>query len=276
MRLSGRLRRVAWRLGRKIYCAARGETANQMRLNGEMYAQRCVLGAQHSDERLTVFDVGANLGDWSQALLDQTPPESAGRLDLRLFEPSAESFERIKARFAGAAGTTCERIALSDQTGRARLMMASATGGTNTLEFDKTLERQAVGVAEIETATAAEYCSRNAIDHVHLLKCDTEGHDLKVVKGAASLLAEERIDVLQFEYNHRWIHARAFLKDVFDLVEDSPYIVAALRPARIDLLRSWHMELERFFEANYLLVHPRALAWFAAHDGSFDVSNTYA
>jgi ribonucleotide reductase alpha subunit len=41
-------------------------------------------------------------------------------------------------------------------------------------------------------------------------------------------------------------------------------------------LPNWHPEIERFFAANYALVHDRALGWFDVHRGIFDKANTYA
>jgi len=276
MELNGRARRTAWRLGRKLYCAARGEGHNRMDVNGEAYVQGRVLKAAQAGERRTVFDVGANLGEWTQSLIDQLAPGAGPSVDIWAFEPSPVTYGRLSDRFADRSDVHCIQKALSDEVGRDRLMMASATGGTNTLAFDAGLEQSAEDIVEIEKTTAAQFCEDNAIEHVHLLKCDTEGHDFSVVAGARPLLAAGRIDVMQFEYNHRWIYSRAFLKDVFDAVLDLPYTVCAMRSARIERLREWHPELDRFFEANYLIVHERALGWFDVLDGRFDVSNTYA
>jgi hypothetical protein len=110
---------------------------------------------------------------------------------------------------------------------------------------------------------------------VHLVKSDTEGHDLRVLSGARKMLSQGRIDVFQFEYNQRWITARFFLKDAFALVAGMPYTVARIRPSHIELFEAWHFELERFFEANYLIVHERALGWFDVQRGGFNGSNVY-
>jgi len=276
MELTGSARRVAWRLGRKLYRAARGEGTNRIDINGEAYVQRQVIAAAVPDDNLTVFDVGASLGEWTQSLLGQIKPSGSAAADIWAFEPTPESFERIRVRFADIENVRCVCLALSNAPGCDRLMMASPTGGTNTLSFDNVLTSQAHAVTEVRKSTVAEFCEQNGINHIHLLKCDTEGHDLRVIEGAKPLLAAERIDVFQFEYNHRWIYERAFLKDVFDIMGDLPYTVAAMQSSRIDLLRAWHPELDRFFEANYLLVHERALGWFNVLDGRFDISNTYA
>ena len=268
--------RVVWRLGRKIYCFARGEGANQIDLNGEAYVQKRVLGSAGPGEKIVVFDVGANVGEWTQALIQQIESDRGQDLQVWAFEPSPETHALLSKRNGDRDEITCIPAALSNTEGSGQLMMASATGGTNTLVYDNELEYGAFGMVDVEKRTATSFCQLHKIDHIHLFKCDTEGHDLSVIQGASSLLAQERIDILQFEYNHRWVYARAFLKDVFEMLADSPYHIAIIRPTRIELFPEWHPELDRFFEANYLIVHQSALGWFDVLEGQFDVSNTYA
>ena len=97
-----------------------------------------------------------------------------------------------------------------------------------------------------------------------------------MLKGAVDLFQEGRIDVAQFEYNHRWVYSRSYLKDVFDLLEGLPYRVARIRGDRLELFEDWHPEIERYFEANYLIVRDAAIDWFPTLRGRFDGSNTYA
>lgn len=108
------------------------------------------------------------------------------------------------------------------------------------------------------------------------MKCDTEGHDLSVLQGAYPLLAAARIDIMQFEYNHRWVYSRAFLKDVFKLIEGLDYILVRIDPDNFRVFETWHPELDRFFQSNYALVHKRTFEWLPLCWGSFDQSNTYA
>jgi hypothetical protein len=79
--------------------------------------------------------------------------------------------------------------------------------------------------------------------------------------------------VVQFEYNHRWILSRAYLKDVFDLIENTPYRLAKVCSSSLDIYAEWHPELERFFETNYALVHEQLVAplgcqWFRIGSGN--------
>jgi len=143
--------------------------------------------------------------------------------------------------------------------------------GTNSLHQDSTaVHTQSI---VIDTNTIDHYFQENNIKMVHLLKCDTEGHDMEVLRGAQDALRHELIRVLQFEYNHRWVFSRNFLKDVFDLVAGLPYAIGKVTPSRVEFYSEWHPELERFFEANFLIVHDDARQWFLHHNMVFDTSN---
>ena len=150
------------------------------------------------------------------------------------------------------------------------------TGGTNSLAYLSAGSSDALSIVDVDAVTLDEFCALNEVPHINLIKTDTEGHDICVLRGASEMLQAGRIDVYQFEYNHLWVHSNAFLRNVFQLVQNTPYRVARLLPGRVELVDEWHPELDRFFAGNYLLLHPRALHWFDARPVSFDASNTFA
>ena len=275
------LRRFAWRIGRKIYCASRGEISrNNMRLNGETNLQRCVIEAVPEGEKMLVLDIGANQGDWTIALLEQVPDRQLrGReIDVHAFEPVPATAQRFRSAVEAGkfdASVTLHGCGVSDAEGRATIALHSESGGTNSLHTDLP-DDEARNTIEIDLTSVDAFLDANRIGHVHLVKCDTEGHDAKVLAGAAASLASGNIDIFQFEYNHRWVFSRSFLRDVFELVRGLPYSVIRVEPKGGALIAQWHPELERYFEGNYALVHDRALAWVALREGNFDNANTYA
>jgi FkbM family methyltransferase len=277
------LRRMTWRAGRFLYTRARREQIDtDIDSDGERYLQRCVLHhAGGKADPVVILDVGANQGDWTAALLSQAHSGGASPPTLRIecFEPVPTTRERLTStlsRLDPAGWCRVQPFALSDVAGRTRMAIMSDTGGTNSLHFEDADGMPPGGWVDVETRTLAEFCTSAEIDHVHLLKCDAEGHDFRVINGARDLLAAGRIDVLQFEYNHRWIHSRTYLKDVFDLIKGLPYRCGRLEPASIEVFDTWHPELDRFFQSNYVLLSDKALSWFNTLSGSFDSSNTYA
>ncbi len=225
--------------------------------HGEQRLQRLVVERVRPDCRLVAFDVGARIGDWSRRIIESPPARGKG-YEIHAFEPVPDSRSKIQAAFPQAierGELRVHPIALSDTAGSAHIYVPHFTAGTSTLHPDTALRYEQV--IEVATSTLDEFCSTHAISHIDLVKVDTEGHDLRVIRGAEGMLREGRIGVLQFEYNHRWIYARSFLKDAFDLTFGMPYRVVKVCASALEMYAEWHPELERFFETNYALVHEK-------------------
>lgn len=269
-------RRRMWRIGRWIYMMARGDSANDMRVNGEAELQRAVLADPAHRGCLVVFDVGANVGDWTLSLLRQRDVANITRLQIHAFEPVPMTREVLTRRLAESglsSDVSVVPLALSDSEGSIELY-ATGTAGVNSLHKDPGHSQSSV--MQVRRQTVDAYCKGAGITQIDLLKCDTEGHDMSVLYGARQLLAKGRIGIVQFEYNHRWIFARHFLKDAFDLVENMPYHVGKLTALGVELHERWHPELDCFFESNYVLVHEDRVRTLRCRRGSFDRYNTYA
>lgn len=110
---------------------------------------------------------------------------------------------------------------------------------------------------EVATTTLDAYADHAALDQITLVKIDTEGHDLAVLRGARKLLAEHRILAAQFEYNHRWIAARSYLRDAFELLVPLGYCLGKLTPRGVEFYPGWDADLETFVEGNYVACVPQ-------------------
>lgn len=267
---------AAYRLGRALYKEARGDHPNDMATNGEIFVQECVANAwkqgRLGDQKLVVFDVGANVGDWSAAMLQMLPDcEYPGALNLYAFEPVPTTFAVLERRLGATSGVRLANAALSSENGEAQIFVCGTNAGSNSLHSDSTRGQEAT--VSIATFTTANFMKRQRLTCVHFMKCDTEGHDMEVIRGAMPLLRAGAISVLQFEYNHRWVYSRNFLRDVFVEVEDLPYRVAKLQPDCLLIFDQWHPEMERYFEGNYALVHTDALRWFSRKSAFWDSFN---
>jgi FkbM family methyltransferase len=244
-----------------------------MSSNGELRLQRLVVGLQRARHELTAFDVGARVGDWSRAFA-QVAAGGAGGFKLHAFEPVPDSNRQLSEALAPwiqAGSVRVNELALSDAAAVVPIYVPHYTGGTSTLHPDATTEYSQV--IDIATSTIDQYCLDHDIAYIDIVKIDTEGNDFRVLNGAQALLRGGKAGVVQFEYNHRWILSRAYLKDVFDLIKDSPYRLAKVCSSSLDIYAEWHPELERFFETNYALVHEQLVAplgcqWFRIGSGN--------
>jgi FkbM family methyltransferase len=243
-------RRFVVRAARFVLNRARLDTPNAIESNGELMLQRHVVSTAQRGAPIRVFDVGANRGEWSLSMLRCA--DDGGRaadLELHAFEASAFTSEQLRAA-VGDRVARVNHLGLSDHVGSGRLVVVSPGGGTNSLA-----ESPDPGAATeiVDLTTVDDYCAQHAVTALDLLKIDTEGHDLLVMLGARAMLARRAISFVQFEYNHRWIGQRRFLRDAFDLLEPLGYTVGKLTPKGVEAYPGgWDWELESFVEGNYV------------------------
>ena len=254
-------RRMLWRISRAAYAHSRRDGLNNFEVNGERELQRLV-AASVVGRVPVVFDVGANLGEWSKSMVDISPGAR-----IVAFEP----VPRLAGIISGFLNDVVAKAA-SDRIGTTTFTVTGEFTGTSSMGAADGGE-----VIEVETTTVEVEAAARGIDHIDLLKIDVEGFDLAVLKGALALLRERRVAVVQFEYNWRWKFNRAYLSDVFDLMEGLPYRLGKVVPGGgVEVYNRWHPELEHFVEGNYALVRDDMMSAVHSYEGSFDVSNTYA
>jgi FkbM family methyltransferase len=243
-------RRPVVRTARFALHRARWDIPNDPRTNGEYQLQRWLLAAVPATELLTVLDVGANVGRWSGALLAQIRRSAPARpVRLHAFEPAPQAYRRLAAHLPPDA--VVNQLAVSGTAGEATLHLVGPAAGINSLHAPAGTAKP-VWTEQVKVITIDEYLRAHRISGVHLLKVDTEGHDFEVLHGARRSFAAQAIAAAQFEYNHRWVHSRHYLKDVFDLLGPLGYRIGKLTPRGIETYPGWDPELETFVEGNYL------------------------
>jgi FkbM family methyltransferase len=248
-------RRAVIRAARYVLHRARLDYPNDPAVNGEQALQRWALGRSRPGNLVHVADVGANVGLWSQSMLAAATAAGRGP-DLRLhaFEPDPLAYARL-ARALGGVPASLSPVALSDRQGTSPFHVVAPSAGTNSLHAapGATLTREIV-----RTDTLDAYAERSGVARFALVKVDTEGHDLTVLCGASALLAGHRVAVVQFEYNHRWVFARSFLRDALEFLAGSGYRTGKLTPRGVEFYPGWDPDLETFVEGNYVACTPAA------------------
>lgn len=269
VRMLGRQR--AWRLGRKLYMASRGEHLNRIESNGETDLVRALLQFGRQDKRaFRAWDVGGNLGDYTQMITNEAR-RVARDYSVDVFEPAPAAAAALRSRFAEDRSVRLHAIALSNRKGVMEFELQGATAGTNTLE--PTGDPNATTI-EVEIDTAEARATAAAIDELDLLKIDAEGHDLEVIRGARKLLDEKRVRAVQFEYNFRWLYGKHLLKEAFEIASQTEYAIGIVQPGEVMFFENWQAENERFFEANYVLVRKDVAQRIPHTMTRWDISNT--
>jgi FkbM family methyltransferase len=207
----------------------------------------------------TFIDVGANVGDWTAYMLAQAP---AGVQGLAI-DPSQSASAHLKTRFAGEPAVDVACVAVTAPGAPAEVTFFEEPDAGQTASLVPGTAAASARSVMVPTTTVAQIVARRGWAGLDLLKIDTEGYDLHVLRGCQALLAEQRIGAIQFEYNSQWRPARSSLLTAYQLLEEHGYMVymlspAGLQPFPID-------EVGDFFSyANFVALSP-AFAKHVAH-----------
>ena len=242
-------RSFLWRISRRLYMGARSDVTLTPDKNGEYWLQEKILNSfSDSHYGYVFFDIGANIGEWTNSLLDISIKQNK-TCSVHLFEPASKTYNFLENLYANNSKVKLNNVALSNKSEDTSLYIHESMSAINSLYRNgyKSIEK-------VQALKLDDYIKSEKINHIDFIKSDTEGHDFKVILGAVDSLKNGIIDIWQFEYNSKWINARNYLKDVFDFIEDMDYSLAKISKNGVEVFDKWHPELERFFESNYLLI----------------------
>jgi FkbM family methyltransferase len=221
-----------------------GENNPDMHTNGELYWLRQVLPRCE-----IVFDVGANVGNWTALALSLNPA-----LHIHCFEPSAATFQRLQARAFGSGKVSLNRLGLSASPGETTLHLFGEAAGTNSLYRREGLPIEQTLTEQIQLDTLDAYCQRENVTRIDLLKLDVEGHELRALQGAEHMLSQGKIQQIQFEYGGSYIDARILLKDMFELLSSYGYRLHKICPHRLRSVDRYDQRLENFQYQNWAAI----------------------
>jgi FkbM family methyltransferase len=196
----------------------------------------------------TVFDVGANFGDWSAEALAVWP-----NCQVHAFEVAPPTFERLSERFRLAEGgrrVLLNCFGLSDENGTRQIFYypdhPEVTADSPWHGTDKSIAFDA------QLATGDTYCQTHGVDTIDFLKIDVEGAEYRVLKGFAGCLAAQKVHCLQFEYGAFSTQTKVLLGDYYNLLSQA-YWVGKIYPTYVEF-RDYDWTMEDFRFSNYCCV----------------------
>jgi len=172
-------------------------------------------------------DVGANIGLFSEHLLERRPNSRAW-----VFEPVGEYFDRCRERFDDNSNVVVEQIAIGDKNGEAKIWKAGHNYGANSMVEEIMFDRREV--AEVNESTVIDeetiqcrvfddYAREHGIEHVDFIKTDTEGYDHAVLRGMLPFLARSErkpvifAELLAEHYHPHWDKQVAVIEELYEL-----------------------------------------------------------
>jgi FkbM family methyltransferase len=210
-----------------------------------------------------VFDVGANVGLWSEHALFSCPI-----INLRAFEPVPELYCILSQRLRKFDKVETYNMAIAQQNGYRTFYYYNRNIETSGLssfyrrpipEVQQDMKPRQI---DVKTEALDTFCDIRHISRIDFLKIDTEGGELEVLKGADGLLKQKRIIGLQFEYGGTYLDAKITLRQVLEFLWQWGYNVFRILPDGLLQISRWNDSLETFRYSNYLASIPYSISEF--------------
>ena len=153
------------------------------------------------------LDIGAHNGDYSKKLLETY------NMRVIAFEPMKQSFKNLKnLKNYYSDKFQCFNIALSDKNGfqkiyfaKSNSQLASLSSNLKNINFlkKKKFKNQKI---KVSTLDYFEKKNKNIFPRkIDFLKIDTEGNDLKVLKGGLNFIKKYKPEFIQIEMNYHYL-----------------------------------------------------------------------
>jgi FkbM family methyltransferase len=121
------------------------------------------------------------------------------------FEPSTEVFEELQEEFSNAK-TKVFNVAVGSTKSQKEFINYEETALSSFLEIDKTQDnvfrkQKETKRETVKVKTVDSFIEEENLDICHLLKSDTQGYELEVLKGAKNSLSKGKIQNILIELN---------------------------------------------------------------------------
>lgn len=176
--------------------------------SGELFFLNYV--KKHSSEIIKIMDIGANTGQY--ALLCNKIFDTS--CIIYSFEPTANSFQKLKINTERIDNIHSYNLGMGESSKKSRIYY-SKPGSVQSSLFRNNFSELS---ENIELTTIDEFCSKNGIEKINILKLDVEGYEFQVLKGAKKFI--NTVEYIQFEFGNKQVLSRNFLNDFIVLLSE--------------------------------------------------------
>lgn len=189
-------------------------------IGGEPFGDMaCLLGKRDP----LVFDVGANVGQSITSFLSIFPDAT-----IHSFEPSPAIFATLRKNAAGRRNVHLWNCAMGSKSGELTLLENDLPEWTSFFQVGEfgwgTVKKE----TPVPVQTVDEFCGKNGISQIDVLKSDTQGFELEVFKGAGRMLAEGNIKSVYCElvFSDMYKNMPTFC-EVFDFLVKKDFLLVS-------------------------------------------------
>lgn len=201
--------------------------------------------------RFILFDIGANIGDYSLAAARRFP-----NCTIYSFEPSKASFDLLEENTKLNLQINCVQTAFGEDTKQVNLYSDQIASGMASF-FNRDLS--AIGIKfnhkeVVKVQKLDDWVTHNKITP-HYIKIDVEGSELSVLKGGINTLRS--IKAVQFEFGGTAIDAKTYFKDYWNFFAQLNFTLYRYTPIGLLKIENYSEKEELFEFMNYVAVPSR-------------------
>ncbi|HZN35093.1 MAG TPA: FkbM family methyltransferase, partial [Pirellulaceae bacterium] len=176
-----------------------------------------------------ILDIGANEGQTAREFKARWPQAS-----VHSFEPAPETFDRLAATAKSLKGVTANNVALGAKPGTAPLICHRHSVLNSILPPGRDYDTwETLGTCEVEVSTVDTYCAERGIERIDVLKTDTQGFDLEVLRGSREMFVGNRVHLVFAEITFTEMYdGQARYDQVFGILADHGFSIVSLYDLR--------------------------------------------
>ena len=195
-----------------------------------LYHQKNIFSVLKGLNLQTAIDVGAHKGEFLSYLLKLNSIKN-----IHAFEPQKKIFNELEQKFLSNDLIILNNFAISDESGFKNIKINELTSTStfseisansiwaklkNAILFSK---NSIVGNYEVQTIKLDNYIKEKKINNIDLLKIDTEGHELNVLKGSEKSFDDKIIKYILIEVNLTKMYKNYKIEDVENFLQRKNY-----------------------------------------------------
>jgi FkbM family methyltransferase len=160
---------LMYAIAQRISDRYNGDNDDDMLTNGEL----SFLHETLSHAKI-VFDIGANVGDWTRFALQHNPTA-----EYHCFEPNRNAFKKLSDQ-SFPANVYLNNSGMGASEGHLPFYIYGEGSVLNSLYDRQSSGLQPKRIEEIPIQTLDTYCLATGIEQIDIVKIDVEGHELSV------------------------------------------------------------------------------------------------
>ena len=164
-----------------------------------------------------VLDVGGNVGNYARNIRSTNK-----NVHIYTFEPHPITYQKL-IRNVEQLNIKTINVGVGSNNGILTLYDYASNDGSAHASLHKDVievihNKEQTIAHEVKVISLDSFAVEYDIDRVDLLKIDTEGHELEVLKGFERHIRNNKVDLIHFEFNEMNIISRVFFKDIWDFL----------------------------------------------------------